>query len=428
LETRPVTPGSYQINQVRKTGLEEVSACPVDDFTNVDSKQSSSLAHPYKGKIAFEKCPTHEKSQASEFRKGFVKNYLDAAQVETKVNELAEKYPNLVTVVTGDNKTSGYDGKVNKLQGSSSLRYVKIGPKNESENENKNNKDKVGVLLMASPHAREVVNPLVMLETMEQLLANYDPESKDPKVKDITEMVDSLNIYMAPVTNPDGLNYAMHDDPMWRKNRSNITGDIPEEMAWNIAENITPKESEENISHIAQQIQYEITDTVGCGVDVNRNFDYKWAPTDPTAITFSGEGPFSEPESRHILQIVEDNPDIKFIADFHSRGEEVRRPVNAANDDDRELYYEIQTRMSNAIEQHRGKEYEPLISLIEEGAADDYFYQKKGIYSVVVESLILGDTYRPDLPEALEVVEEVSEGAKEFLRFARDYGNKQKEQ
>lgn len=41
------------------------------------------------------------------------------------------------------------------------------------------------------------------------------------------------------------------------------------------------------------------------GVDLNRNFPIKWEPSEPTARTFSGPSPASEPETRALMKAVQ---------------------------------------------------------------------------------------------------------------------------
>jgi len=315
------------------------------------------------------------------FKSGFVTDFVDGKQVDDKMLELAKAYPDLVSIVTRDYQTSGYDGKIQELRGPAPLRYMRIGKKDVDKS------DKPGVLLLAAPHAREVMQPMIMLETAQQLLANYNPESDDPKIKEISDLMDSLDIYIVPVTNPDGLNFALYDDPVWRKTRCKIPG------------------SKEQ------------------GVDANRNYDYNWEAGDPGSNVYGGPYPFSEPESRHAASIVDEHPNIKFVADFHSRGNEIRRPIGVKDKNDLKYYKYIQQRIQDTITGSRGIKYDMVESKVVHGTSDDYFYYKKGAYAFVIED---GLKFKPPLQEALGIVAECTEGAKELLRVAREYGEKNK--
>lgn len=333
------------------------------------------------------------------YRSGFVKDYMDARQIDNRVMELARKYPDLVKVTTRPYGTSGYDGKLDSLKGSAPLRYLTISS-GKGDNANK-----PGALFLASPHGGERMNPLAMLELAEQLCANYKPGSDDPKSKEITSLLDSMNIYIAPVTNPDGLNYATYDDATqeWRKTRA-PNGE---------------------------------TDPKCKGVDINRNYDYKWSPY-PEGVTpgtedfkrfnemypkrsmyegYSGPHPLSEPESRHVAGIIDEHPDIKFACDFHSSGEVVKIPKGIKNGGELEAFKSLQKSMIDGIGKPQGKSYDPVVSDNYQGTLKDYLYNKKGIYALLVEA---GKTSDPQTPAALRVVDGLTSGAIEFLRAARE--------
>ena len=73
----------------------------------------------------------------------------------------------------------------------------------------------VGVFLYCQQHAREWATPLTCLETAEQLLRNY---AIDPKTR---ELVDNLDIFILPSSNPDGGHYSMHNFAQQRRNLTN---------------------------------------------------------------------------------------------------------------------------------------------------------------------------------------------------------------
>ncbi|MDQ1721613.1 MAG: hypothetical protein QOI26_1347, partial [Pseudonocardiales bacterium] len=71
---------------------------------------------------------------------------------------------------------------------------------------------RIGVLAYSQEHAREWAVPLVTLEFAERLLANYatDPETH--------ALLNDVDVFVVPVTNPDGANYSFNDFNMQRKN------------------------------------------------------------------------------------------------------------------------------------------------------------------------------------------------------------------
>jgi len=73
-----------------------------------------------------------------------------------------------------------------------------------------------GVLAYSQEHAREWATPLVTMEFAERLLANA---STDPETASLLEDVD---VFVLPVTNPDGANYSFNDYNFQRKNLNNF--------------------------------------------------------------------------------------------------------------------------------------------------------------------------------------------------------------
>ena len=74
---------------------------------------------------------------------------------------------------------------------------------------------RTGVFLYCQQHAREWATPLTCLETAEQLLRNY---ATDPHTQDL---VNNLEIFILPSSNPDGAHYSMHNLPLQRRNMTN---------------------------------------------------------------------------------------------------------------------------------------------------------------------------------------------------------------
>ncbi|MCX5390010.1 M14 family metallopeptidase [Streptomyces sp. NBC_00094] len=127
---------------------------------------------------------------------------------------------------------------------------------------------KPATLYLSNQHAREWITP----EMTRRLLHHYlDGYGKDER---ITRIVDSTELWFVLSANPDGYDFT-HADPdnrQWRKNLRDNDGD----------------------GRIAP----------GDGVDLNRNFAYKWgydnegSSPDPADETFRGTGPMSEPETK----------------------------------------------------------------------------------------------------------------------------------
>lgn len=320
--------------------------------------------------------PTIGAATATAFKSGFVKGYLSPTEIRQRCESLQKEFPHLIEIIDTGIDSHGYNGSNQSLQGSSDLFYLRIGPQTDDRDK------QVGVFQFKAPHARERVPAMAMTEFTEQLVRNYDPESNDPKVRENTKLMNDLDIYVAINTNPDGSNFVIHDDEMWRKNRAPI----------------------ENSEHV--------------GVDINRNYPYQWEKSNrPSGQTFSGKGPGSEPETQALLKVMEEHKNVMFVTDWHSYGEEIRQPMGASAAD-QEFYADMHGRVRKEIKSVAGHDYEPVVSQVTKGSSDDHFYHVENAYSTVMET---GREFIPSEEEALVVKDESVAGAYEFLRVASDY-------
>jgi Zinc carboxypeptidase/Chitobiase/beta-hexosaminidase C-terminal domain len=178
---------------------------------------------------------------------------------------------------------------------------------------------KVGVFLYCQQHAREWATPLTCLETAEQLLRNY---AIDPRTR---RLVDNLDIFILPSSNPDGSHFSMHNFNFQRRNMTNhcVVGgqETDDPFAQNFwAPRVNP----------ATGLPYLNTDPASrnaWGVDENRNntvgtiFDgYVGASYSCTSDVFAGPSEASEPEIKNELWVADTFDNIKFSNNIHSFG------------------------------------------------------------------------------------------------------------
>jgi hypothetical protein len=183
----------------------------------------------------------------------------------TAFYDLGELYPN----DNGTRKTS-HEGRT--------FFALKI-----SDNPHINESDEPNILYVGLHHAREWMTTEMMIWLMEHILADYGTNDT------ITQIVDTRELWLFPVFNPDGFVYTDTTDRTWRKNRrDNGDGSF--------------------------------------GVDPNRNYGYEWgyddtgSSPDPGNILYRGPYPFSEP----CTQIMRDFAlDVKFDLgiSFHTYSE-----------------------------------------------------------------------------------------------------------
>jgi Zinc carboxypeptidase/Chitobiase/beta-hexosaminidase C-terminal domain len=178
---------------------------------------------------------------------------------------------------------------------------------------------KVGVFLYCQQHAREWATPLTCLETAEQLLRNYAIDEETRK------LVDNLDIFILPSSNPDGAHYSIYNFSQQRRNMTNHCVEGGKETDDPFAMNFwSPR------INPGTGLPYTNTDPASrnaWGVDLNRNntvgtlFDgYIGASYSCTSDVFAGPSEASEPEIKNELWVADTFENIKFSNNIHSFG------------------------------------------------------------------------------------------------------------
>ncbi len=143
------------------------------------------------------------------------------------------------------------------------------------------------VLYMGNHHARELMSVEIPLKFAEYLLNQYGIDAT------VTNYVNTREIFIIPVVNPDGLayvqaNHSTSSNSWWRKNRRN--------------------------------------NGTNFGVDLNRNYSYKWgfdnvgSSGTTSSDVYRGPSAFSEPETQAIKNFCANRHFTCFLS-YHSYGE-----------------------------------------------------------------------------------------------------------
>ncbi|HEY0640027.1 MAG TPA: M14 family metallopeptidase [Pseudonocardiaceae bacterium] len=267
---------------------------------------------------------------------------------------------------------------------------------------------RTGVLAYAQEHAREWVPPLVTIETAERLLRNYGHDGRT------RQLLDNLDIWIAPSINPDGGHYSFHDFASQRKNMTNHCPD-------NAAADFLGRDS--------------------WGVDVNRNYSeyslfdgYSGASTSCTSGTFAGPGELTEPEARNVDWLAA-RPNMRFSMNLHSSGNyfmwspgayalpgrvSAPRPTLA----EESFFWGASSRILTAIKRHRNLAVTPArtgpisdVLYSAAGNSGDMLWYRYGIYAWNFE---VGTSFQPEWPEAHEETMEFANGLVELMRVALD--------
>jgi murein tripeptide amidase MpaA len=342
--------------------------------------------------------------------------YLNIVEVESVLQNLAAAYPVTTELITTPNLT--HEGRQSHV--------LRVGAEPALMAD--------GVLILGGIHAREWVPPDALVSLAADLLEAYELGTglvyggKRFSADDISQVMETLNLFIYPCVNPDGRHYSQTNDPLWRKNRR-------------------PHASGGNCS----------------GVDLNRNFDFLWdhltkfasdaqvrTSADPCdRFVYRGPSPTSEPETQNVVWLLDAYSSIRWHIDVHSAvpvilhswgsdenqimepsqtfqnssfgrvrgraGDDVYR--EHITQDDLKLIQTLGNRMNDAVKAVRGKDYgvgQAFGLYPTSGTSDDYAFSrhfvdqaKAKVYGFTVEC---GDSFQPTWHEAEEVIRDVSAG------------------
>jgi len=215
-------------------------------------------------------------------------------------------------------------------------------------------KTKPVIYFQGGQHAREWISPITVMYVVEQLLSSTDPT--------IASFLNEVIIDVVIHLNPDGYFYTWQNsnNRLWRKNRKLVAANI-------------------------------------YGVDLNRNWADHWggegSSGTPSSDTYRGTGPFSEPETKAVLDWISFTQKTLVIIggiDFHSYSQLILRPYGWTyeNSPDEAALNAMGAGMATAIKESFGKVYvnQKAIGLYPaSGTAEDWFYSAGIRFSYTIE-------------------------------------------
>ena len=259
--------------------------------------------------------------------------YHDYTEMVQKLRDLNQKYPNYTTLKSIGRTVEGRE------------MWAIIIRTNPTTN------PLPQAVFMGGHHAREHLSVDTPLRLTEWILDRYANEDAR-----IMALLDERELHIIPAVNPDGLEFDISGDQYktWRKNRKrNSDGTY--------------------------------------GVDLNRNYSYKWgtggSSSNPRSDTFKGPTPFSEPETQAIQNYVKSLPQAKILLSFHTFSKLILYPWGHTNDrinkeKDLQVYEKMAQKMAT------WNDYRPMQAsglYIASGDTTDWAYGELGIFSFTFE-------------------------------------------
>ena len=295
-----------------------------------------------------------------------------------------------------------------------------------------NNPNPVNVTFTGGIHAREWIAPEIAYLIAEYLIINYTNNPQNRYAADIKALVDSRNIQIIPLQNPDGNDYTVFGvgatdgraARYWRKNRMPSPTTGPQ---WVQALDPTGAGNPppfQNVQQAANIATYDVTDydpvhnippnapapgaalhrtmPNGCtGVDLNRNFNtlawgYECQPVGrhsnwfPSSDTYFGPRRNSEPETQAIIWRLWINQPVIMI-DYHSHGGYILYPSEAVYNGAVNADYVAVGLSLQALTRSQGGQYYQLGSPLQvinydaTGSITDHASQRHATRGVTIE-------------------------------------------
>ncbi len=302
----------------------------------------------------------HERLESPEAQRptDWFAEYHDFGAIESHLRDLAEAHPELVQLSVIGGSAEGRP-----------LLALRIGGQHESD---------VPMLVNGAQHAREWIAAMAPICVAERLVTGTDAK--------LRELVDTTELWVVPVVNPDGYQYSWSSDRYWRKNRRE-----------------------------------------GHGVDLNRNWGVAFggpgSSSERRSQIYRGPYAFSEPESAALRDLVK-RESIAVHVDFHAYGQLLLHPwsYTAAPANDAARYAAIADKLASAIYAEHGQRYTIKAGAqlyAAAGTMTDWVYGEANAVSFTIELRPKGGSgfvlppsqIRPTCDEALAAVLELRKAA-----------------
>jgi len=239
------------------------------------------------------------------------------------------------------------------------------------------------VVFVGGHHAREWIAVDTPFLLAKHLVNQYGADTT------ITRLVDHAEIWIVPMVNPDGHQYSVTNQRLWRKNRRN-NGDGT------------------------------------FGVDLNRNYGHQWGGPGSSGDTFSdiyrGTTPFSEPETQAVRDLLQQHRPGALIS-YHNFSQLILYPWGHTNNPapDEALLNNLAVALADRIRVVHNVSYTPQQSAdlyLASGDTTDWLYDLFGVPCFTIElrprssspgfelpDSQIAPTFEENLPAALYLID-----------------------
>jgi carboxypeptidase T len=237
-----------------------------------------------------------------------------------------------------------------------------------------------GVVITGCHHAREWMSVEVPLHVAHKLLDNYDTDGEAQR------RVQSADVWIVPVSNPDGYEHSRNEDTWWRKNRRPVETDATGQPTSAIGVDLNRNYWDGKPEHFT--LYRPEGDTPGSTYD-----DFGATSDDPDSDTYRGPAGGSEVETQALLNLELGRKNIRGVIDHHSYGEMILYPWGhtSAPAPNKDLYVDIGGKLNAAM----GNKYKLKQSsgLYPSSGESDDLHNANGLVSFTLE---VGRSFQPN--------------------------------
>lgn len=298
---------------------------------------------PYQKSQSYSPFRYYDPTYSERFRKGFAElsdlktGYKDHKLNEIYLRSLARAFPEEVTYF-----------EIGRTRLGRPIPAIRITSNNGDES-------KPSVLFNGAHHSNELIGTEHCYDIIFHLLNEKNHYKK---------YLDRMNIWFIPIVNPDGSWLFWYKSfAMGRKNGY-----------------LAPSHKETDIRR---------------GVDINRNYPFKWNSGHPTASSgdinhpfYRGPSPASEPETKAMMEIAESERFLLSMS-FHSFAGKILFPYSIEDTVNPIPDYQggLAKRLVSAARSYSGRNYQAVKNLYPvDGTDQDYFFNKHGTVALLTES------------------------------------------